>query len=74
MLEWQQYSNESTDVPPYQTLLDFVNLRVQAYEFETTDFGKRNSKNETPVKKVNPVTSFAANTDSKGVSCIVCIE
>ena len=74
MFEWQQYSSESADVPPYQTLLDFVNLRAQAYEIAMTDVGKRSSKNETPMKKANPVASFAANADSKSVNCIACKE
>ena len=74
MFEWQQYSSESADVPPYQTLLDFVNLRAQAYEIAMTDVGKRSSKNETPMKKANSVASFAANADSKSVNCITCKE
>ena len=53
MFEWQQYSSKSADVPPYQMLFDFVNLRAQAYEFAMTDVGKRYSKNETPMNKAN---------------------
>ena len=71
IFEWQQYSSESAD---YQTLLDFVNLHAQAYEFVITDVGKRSSKNETPMMKANPVSSFAAKTDSKSVNCITCKE
>ena len=30
--EWQKHSQSSTGIPPFQDLLDFVNLRVQASE------------------------------------------
>ena len=30
MFEWQRHSQESTDVPHYKELLDFINLRAQA--------------------------------------------
>ena len=32
MFEWQQHSQEHIDVPDYQILLDFLNLRAQAAE------------------------------------------
>lgn len=32
MFEWQRHSQEHTDVPDYQILLDFLNLRAQAAE------------------------------------------
>jgi hypothetical protein len=30
MFEWQRHSQEHSDVPDYQILLDFLNLRAQA--------------------------------------------
>ena len=32
MFEWQRHSEEHTDMPDYQILLDFLNLRAQAAE------------------------------------------
>ena len=32
MFEWQRHSQEHTDIPDYQELLDFLNLRAQASE------------------------------------------
>ena len=32
MFEWQRHSQDHTDVPEYQELLDFLNLRAQAAE------------------------------------------
>jgi hypothetical protein len=62
MFEWQRHSQESTDVPHYNELLDFINLRAQASEC-------------LPSKKPSyskPVTSFAANASDSSPSCIVC--
>ena len=35
MFEWQRHSQDHTDVPDYQDLLDFLNLRAQAAEAST---------------------------------------
>ena len=35
MFEWQKYSQDTTDVPHYQKLLEFINLRTQASETPT---------------------------------------
>ena len=35
MFEWQRHSQEHADVPDYQELLDFLNLRAQASEAST---------------------------------------
>ena len=35
MFEWQRHSQDHTDIPDYQELLDFLNLRAQAAEATT---------------------------------------
>ena len=40
MFEWQRYSQDSSDVPHYQKLLDFINLRAQACEASVSDHKK----------------------------------
>ena len=37
MFEWQKHSQSSTDVPPYQELLEFIDLRAQASEASNSD-------------------------------------
>ena len=32
MFEWQRHSQDSNDVPPYSTLLEFLDLRAQTSE------------------------------------------
>ena len=67
VFEWQKHSQDSTDVPHYQRLLEFINLRAQASE--TPASGSRAMKYSSPTK---PVASFAANADETGTNCILC--
>ena len=60
MFEWQRHSQEHTDVPDYQELLDFLNLRAQAAEASSER--KRVSK---------PINSMVATSTLTG-SCISC--
>ena len=66
MFEWQRHSQESTDVPHYKELLDFINLRAQASESLPT------SSNKKPLSNNKPVTLFAANASDSSPNCIVC--
>ena len=60
MFEWQRHSQDHTDVPDYQELLNFLNLRAQAAEASTEK--KRVSK------PMNSMVMSAASTDN----CISC--
>ena len=53
MFEWQKHSQDSTDVPHYQKLLEFVNLRAQASETPTS--AQRVTRSFSSTK---PVASF----------------
>ena len=59
MFEWQRLSQAHTEVPEYQELLDFLNLRAQAAEASTEK--KRVSK---------PVNSMVISTSTD--NCISC--
>ena len=74
MFEWQKHSQEKVkEVPHYQDILDFLNLRAQASKTLARPAKKQVS---TPGKKPTPfgkVASFAAaSTDFSRYHCIIC--
>ena len=77
MFEWQKHSQDSTDVPHYRKLLEFINLRAQASEASVSDH-KRATRHEEHSAKKNPaagkpVTSFATSTtDPITNHCVLC--
>ena len=48
MFEWQCHSQSSTDVPHYDDLLKFLNLRAQASESSTSESSRKSTKQEVP--------------------------
>ncbi len=74
MFEWQRFSQDSTDVPHYQKILEFLNLRAQASE-GSAELKKpaRIDDRHKKVSSTRPLASFAATaTDSLSNPCIVC--
>ena len=74
MFEWQKHTQGKTDVPPYQELLDFLDLRAQASETSLSST-KRAPKNEPLKRSSGPgktVASFTANSKSTTSQCILC--
>lgn len=75
MFEWQKYSQESSSVPHYGELLEFIDLRAQASQVSVADSGKKvksegfHSKKSTLIGK--PVTSLAGTADPMP-NCVVC--
>ena len=63
LFEWQKHSQSTTDVPHFEKLLEFIDLRAQASETSCATHKK---------KPPNRVTSFAASTNSFGNNCVVC--
>ena len=61
MVEWQRHSQDHTDIPEYQELLDFLNLRTQAAEVSAEK--KRVSK---------PINSMVVSTTPINNYCISC--
>ena len=64
MFEWQKHSHESSTVPHYNELLDFINLRAQASETLPS-----NRKLTYPNK---PIASFTADASDTSPKCSLC--
>ena len=78
MFEWQKHSQDQVDVPHYQNLLDFLDLRAQASETLVTESQKKFNKSELSFKrnmgKIRPIASYtvsAINTTPPS-HCIIC--
>lgn len=75
MFEWQRHSQESTEVPPYTDLLDFLSLRAQASETHHPEV-KKFTKGEVHTHKKGPhgkpVASFVGNASASTVNRILC--
>ena len=72
LFEWHKHSGESTTVPHYNDLLEFINLRAQA-----SDSLAALSKGSTPSanrkqSSSKPVASFAANASESSPNCLIC--
>ena len=67
-------SQANTDVPHYQDLLDFIDLRAQASETSCTTQTKRVPRNDQHIKKSQGkmVASYAASFNSTDSNCVVC--
>ena len=73
MFEWQKHSNSSTDVPHFNELLEFINLRAQAAEHSVSGTKRAHASEGRGNHTTNPVTSFAANTQPVATeSCVLC--
>ena len=75
MFEWQRYSQKELDVPHYQELLKFLDLRAQASETSIAEPRRSNRSNPPKggagVKK--PVTSYTVSVVNPSPNnCIVC--
>ena len=79
MFELQKHSQSSIEVPHYQDLLEFIDLRAQASETSTVEQAKGSSRigSSLPKKSTLPnrpqLTSFITSTSGQtGNNCIVC--
>ena len=80
MFEWQRYSQKHSDVPHYQELLEFLNLRAQASESSTSNQQRsrymrndqHSSRKGTFANK--PVTSYAVSAieQTSNSNCAIC--
>ena len=77
MFEWQKHSQDSPEVPHYQKLLEFINLRAQASEVSVSDH-KKTPRSDNQLAKKNfspgkPIASFPAHaSESPSSTCIIC--
>ena len=76
LFEWQKHSQSQTEVPHYQDLLTFIDLRAQASGGSTTSGIKRVKNKLTPSKKTptpgRSVASFASNHYTVSSPCVLC--
>lgn len=76
MFEWQKHSQETTEMPHYQKLLEFLNLCAQASESSVQP--KKSPKNASFGKKTpfasKSITSFTANHINSDASYCVCCK
>ena len=71
MFEWQRHSQEHSDVPDCDELLEFIDLRAQAAEATVTE-RKPKSNHPPPHHKAKPVPAFAVTSKEAESSCIGC--
>jgi len=75
MFEWRRHSQSSVDVPHYDDLLKFLNLRAQASESSASETNQKKFGNDTSRTKGQffgkSVTSFTASVDTS-VNCVAC--
>lgn len=72
MFEWQRFSQESTSVPPYKDLLNFINLRAQASESTASETKKVSQPPHRKPPSGRSVASFAASASNPQSNCILC--
>lgn len=73
MFEWHKRSQDISDVPPYQRLLEFLDLRAQASE-SLTDTATIKKQKRMEHKKMNskPITSYLSSASGQNDQCHVC--
>ena len=74
LFKWQKHSQANADVPHYQVLLNFINLRAQASETSCTTQTRKVSRNDQHIRKSQGkmVTSFVTSSNSTDGNCVVC--
>ena len=80
MFEWSKHSQDKTEeIPHYQDILDFSDLRAQASESSLRAILKRHAKVDPhPPKRPSGsgkhVAAFPANPDTGNSHCVLCIS
>ena len=77
MFEWQKHSQKSDSIPPYQDILEFLNLRAQATESSIAEHSNKRLKHDSHLNRRNftsggAILSCAANAESPPNRCVVC--
>ena len=72
--EWQRHSQSHSKVPPYQDLLEFLNLRAQASELSTSEQSKKSLKGDKLYLLTRLVASYTSNMMDPVSNCVVCKE
>ena len=72
LFEWHKHSGESTTVPHYNDLLDFINLRAQASESFTLSSKGSSTFSGKKQSFIKPVASFTASASDSQSNCLIC--
>ena len=68
MFEWQRHTQDSNQVPNFDVLLDFLDLRARAGENATRE-GERRRQAPPPDKKAATRPSYTANIEEYCLAC-----
>ena len=69
LFEWQKHSHDNSEVPPYEQLLAFIDMRAQASE--TSCSSHKKSFVLPPKRSDTRLTSYVANAESEN-KCVMC--
>lgn len=69
LFEWQKHSQDDSEVPPYEQLLTFIDMRAQASE--TSCSSHKKSFVLPPKRSHTRLTSYVTNAKSEN-KCVVC--
>ena len=74
MFKWQKESQDSTDIPHYTKLLEFLNLRAQASESAPSELRRIQRANNSASRKRLPSQSMSllTNVSETTPSCVLC--
>ena len=75
MFEWQKQSQDTSEVPQFNDLLEFLNMHAQASEVHSSDHGKENNRSETQGKWQfcgKPIASSVGNAFNATTNCVLC--
>ena len=78
LFEWEKYSQGKTEVPHYNELLEFIDLRAQASETSLPTPAKKPptrsdmSASRKSSSSGKTVTSFTSNSNATSNSCVLC--
>lgn len=76
MFEWQKHSQSKIEIPHYDDLLEFIDLRAQASETSLPTSNKKHFRNDSSSRKSTAagktVASFTANSAPISSHCVVC--
>lgn len=72
MFEWQRQSQESVEVPHFNVLLEFINLRAQASESSVSEPAKKHQVDHLIPRRSQLPRKIASHPVSVDDSCVVC--
>lgn len=70
MFEWHKHIQDSTEVPHFQKLLDFIDLRAQASEASSSEPNKKSGSGSKKFPRNSTIVSLAGTADP-GSTCVV---